>query len=112
MRIVVALGGGMHRCAGASVPRLRYSGGIFVGTGEGEGTPLSAEIPPAVSAAGFSQPGNARMEPEIIIGALALFVSGGALGAAGMLLSQWVVGRMSPRDEAGYTVWTDETSRR
>jgi hypothetical protein len=52
------------------------------------------------------------MEPEIIIGALALFVSGGALGAAGMLLSQWVVGRMSPRDEAGYTVWTDETSRR
>jgi hypothetical protein len=36
------------------------------------------------------------MEPEIIIGALALFVSGGAMGAAGMLLSQWVVGRMSP----------------
>ena len=47
-------------------------------------------------AAGFSQQGNARMEPEIIIGALALFVSGGALGATGMLLSQWVVGRMSP----------------
>ena len=36
------------------------------------------------------------MEPEIIIGALALFVSGGAMGAAGMLLSQWVVGRISP----------------
>ncbi len=36
------------------------------------------------------------MEPEIIIGALAIFVSGGAMGAAGMLLCQWVVGRMSP----------------
>ncbi len=36
------------------------------------------------------------MEPEIIIGALALFVSGGAMGAAGILLSQWVVGKMSP----------------
>ena len=36
------------------------------------------------------------MEPEIIIGALAIFVSDGAMGAAGMLLCQWVVGRMSP----------------
>ena len=36
------------------------------------------------------------MEPEIIIAALAIFVSGGAMGAAGMLLCQWVVGRMSP----------------
>ena len=36
------------------------------------------------------------MEPEIIIGALAIFVSGGAMGAAGILLCQWVVGRMSP----------------
>ena len=36
------------------------------------------------------------MEPEIIIGALALLVSGGALGATGMLLSQWVMGKMSP----------------
>ena len=36
------------------------------------------------------------MEPEIILGALAIFVSGGAMGAAGMLLCQWVVGRMSP----------------
>ncbi len=36
------------------------------------------------------------MEPEIIIGALAIFVSGGAMGAAGMLLCQWVVGRISP----------------
>ncbi len=36
------------------------------------------------------------MEPEIIIGALAIFVSGGAMGAAGILLCQWVVGRISP----------------
>ena len=36
------------------------------------------------------------MEPEIIIGALAIFVSGGAMGAAGIFLCQWVVGRMSP----------------
>lgn len=36
------------------------------------------------------------MEPEIIIGALAIFVSGGAMGAAGMLLCQWVLGRLSP----------------
>ena len=36
------------------------------------------------------------MEPEIIIGALAVFVSGGAMGAAGILLCQWVVGKMSP----------------
>ncbi len=36
------------------------------------------------------------MEPEIIIGALAIFVSGGAMGAAGMLLCQWVVGRIPP----------------
>ena len=34
------------------------------------------------------------MEPEIIIGALAIFVSGGAMGAAGILLCQWVVGRI------------------
>ena len=36
------------------------------------------------------------MEPEIIIGALAIFVSGGAMGATGMLLCQWVVRKMSP----------------
>lgn len=36
------------------------------------------------------------MEAEIIIGALAVFVSGGAMGAAGILLCQWVVGRVSP----------------
>ncbi len=46
--------------------------------------------------AGFTPPGNVRMEPEIIIGALAIFVSGGAMGAAGILLCQWVVGRISP----------------
>ena len=72
------------------------NGGKIVGRGEGEVTPLYAEIPPAVLVAGFTPPGNIRMEPEIIIGALAIFVSGGAMGAAGMLLCQWVVGRMSP----------------
>ena len=46
--------------------------------------------------AGATPPGNVRMEPEIIIGALAIFVSGGAMGAAGMLLCQWVLGRLSP----------------
>ena len=46
--------------------------------------------------AGFTPPGNVRMEPEIIIGALAIFVSGGAMGAAGILLCQWVVARISP----------------
>ena len=35
------------------------------------------------------------MEPEIIIGVLAIFVSGGALGAAGTLLGQWVLKRIS-----------------
>ncbi len=68
----------------------------IVGRGERGVSPLSAEIPPAVLVAGFTPPGNVRMEPEIIIGALAIFVSGGAMGAAGMLLCQWVVGRMSP----------------
>jgi hypothetical protein len=72
------------------------SGGILVGNWEGEVTPLLDEIPLAELAAGFTQLGDVLMEPEIIIGALALFVSGGAMGAAGMLLSQWVVGRMSP----------------
>ena len=46
--------------------------------------------------AGFTQPGNARMEPEIIIVVLATFVGGGAMGATGMLLCQWVVRKMSP----------------
>lgn len=41
------------------------------------------------------------MEPEIIIGALAIFVSGGAMGAAGMLLCQWVLGRLSPPSRDG-----------
>ena len=44
------------------------------------------------------------MEPEIIIGALAIFVSGGAMGAAGMLLCQWVVGRMSPPSQGGLQI--------
>ena len=35
------------------------------------------------------------MEPEIIVGVLAVFVSGGALGAAGTLLSQWVMKKIS-----------------
>ena len=39
------------------------------------------------------------MEPEIIIGALAIFVSGGAMGAAGIVLCQWVVGKVSPRSQ-------------
>jgi len=36
------------------------------------------------------------MEPEIIMVVLATFVGGGAMGATGMLLSQWVVRKMSP----------------
>ena len=36
------------------------------------------------------------MDAEIVIVALAAFVSGGTMGAAGMLLSQWVVRKMSP----------------
>ena len=36
------------------------------------------------------------MEAEIVIVVLAAFVSGGTMGAAGMLLSQWVVRKMSP----------------
>ena len=78
--------------AGLRNPNVRK----IVGRGEGGATPLSAEIPPALLVAGFTPPGNVRMEPEIILGALAIFVSGGAMGAAGMLLCQWVVGRMSP----------------
>ena len=35
------------------------------------------------------------MEPEIIIGVLAVFVSGGAMGAAGALLGQWVLKKIS-----------------
>ena len=31
------------------------------------------------------------MTPEIIVGLIAVFVSGGALGAAGTLLGQWVL---------------------
>ena len=64
--------------------------------GEEEVLPLSAEITPAISVAGSIPPGSVCMEPEIIIGALAIFVSGGAMGAAGILLCQWVVGRISP----------------
>ncbi len=36
------------------------------------------------------------MDVEIIIVVLATFVSGGAMGATGMLLCQWVVRKMSP----------------
>jgi hypothetical protein len=36
------------------------------------------------------------MEVEIIVVALASFVGGGAMGASGMLLCQWVVRKMSP----------------
>ena len=36
------------------------------------------------------------MEPEIVLVVLATFVGGGAMGATGMLLSQWVVRKMSP----------------
>ena len=36
------------------------------------------------------------MEPEIIMVVLATFVGGGAMGATGMLLCQWVVRKMSP----------------
>ncbi len=36
------------------------------------------------------------MEVEIIIVVLATFVGGGAMGATGMLLCQWVVRKMSP----------------
>ncbi len=36
------------------------------------------------------------MEVEIIVVALASFVGGGAMGAGGMLLCQWVVRKMSP----------------
>ena len=35
------------------------------------------------------------MEPEIIVGILAVFVSGGALGTAGALLGQWVLKRLT-----------------
>ena len=35
------------------------------------------------------------MEPEIIVGILAIFVSGGAMGAAGTLLGQWVLKKIS-----------------
>ncbi len=35
------------------------------------------------------------MQPEIIVGILAVFVTGGALGAAGTLLSQWVMKKIS-----------------
>ena len=36
------------------------------------------------------------MEAEIIIVAVSSFVGGGAMGATGMLLCQWVVRKMSP----------------
>ena len=36
------------------------------------------------------------MEAEIIVVALSSFVGGGAMGATGMLLCQWVVRKMSP----------------
>ena len=35
------------------------------------------------------------MTPEIIIGLIAVFVSGGALGAAGTLLGQWVLKKVN-----------------
>lgn len=39
------------------------------------------------------------MEPEIIVGILAVFVSGGVLGASGALLGQWVLKRVTaPRE--------------
>ena len=36
------------------------------------------------------------MDAEILIVVLVAFVSGGTMGASGMLLSQWVVRKMSP----------------
>jgi hypothetical protein len=36
------------------------------------------------------------MEPEIIMVVLATFVGGGAMGATGMVLCQWVVRKMTP----------------
>ena len=69
---------------------------ILVGSGEGESAFLSSGVPPAVCVAGFTQPGDVRMEVEIIVVALASFVGGGAMGASGMLLCQWVVRKMSP----------------
>ena len=42
------------------------------------------------------------MELEIIIGIAAVFVSGGAIGTAGTLLTQWVLrGLGEPRDRGG-----------
>ena len=35
------------------------------------------------------------MEPEIIVGILAIFLSGGAMGAAGTILGQWVLRKIS-----------------
>lgn len=83
------------------------NGRIFVGTGEGEIAPPSvavAEVSPdgqaprrvARRTRRRSQPGSTRMEPEIIMVVLATFVGGGAMGATGMLLCQWVVRKMSP----------------
>jgi hypothetical protein len=43
------------------------------------------------------------MEPEIIIGALAVFVSGGAMGATSILLCQWVVGKMAPPQQRRFS---------
>jgi hypothetical protein len=38
------------------------------------------------------------MGPEIWVGAAAVFFSGGAIGAAGMVLAQWVFRRLGPPD--------------
>ncbi len=69
---------------------------MLVGSGEGESMSLSSAFAPAIHVAGLTQAGNVRMEVEIIVVALASFVGGGAMGAGGMLLCQWVVRKMSP----------------
>jgi len=41
------------------------------------------------------------MDPEIVIGVIAVFVSGGAIGSVGTLLAQWLIRKVDapgPRD--------------
>ena len=40
------------------------------------------------------------MDPEIVVGIIAVFVSGGALGAAGTLLGQWVLRKVQGEEES------------
>lgn len=40
------------------------------------------------------------MDPEIVVGIIAVFVSGGALGAAGTLLGQWVMRKIQGEEDA------------